>query len=89
MRVGKTGSKTWALRARDLAGKAHWLTLGYHPAMGLADARIAEVVRQMAGAAGALTFGAIAHSLRPDVEITAHPKAQVIKVAASAPVPSP
>jgi thiosulfate dehydrogenase len=42
----------------------------------------------VAGAAGALTFGAIAHSLRPDVEITAHPKAQVIKVAASAPVPS-
>jgi thiosulfate dehydrogenase len=44
-----------------------------------------------AGATGALAFGAIAHSLRPDVEITAHPKAQpqpqVVKVAASAPAP--
>jgi thiosulfate dehydrogenase len=39
----------------------------------------------VAGAAGAIAFGAIAHSLKPDVEITAHPKPQVTKVAASAP----
>ena len=39
LRIGKSGSKTWALRARDLAGKPHWFTLGHHPAMGLADAR--------------------------------------------------
>jgi thiosulfate dehydrogenase len=39
----------------------------------------------VAGAAGAIAFGAIAHSLKPDVEITAHPKPQAMKVVASAP----
>jgi integrase len=39
LRVGKTGTKTWALRARDRAGKPHWFNLGHHPTMGLADAR--------------------------------------------------
>jgi hypothetical protein len=28
LRIGKTGSKTWVLRARDRAGKPHWFKLG-------------------------------------------------------------
>lgn len=41
LRIGKSGTRTWALRARDLDGKPHWFTLGHHPAMGLAAARTA------------------------------------------------
>jgi integrase len=39
LRIGSTGVKTWALRARDRAGKPHWFGLGRHPALGLAAAR--------------------------------------------------
>jgi integrase len=39
LRVGKSGAKTWALRARDRAGKPHWFGLGRHPDIGLAAAR--------------------------------------------------
>jgi len=39
LRVGKSGVRTWALRARDRAGKPHWFGLGRHPEVGLAAAR--------------------------------------------------
>jgi integrase len=39
LRIGKTGSRTWALRARDNRGRARWFVLGYHPAISLANAR--------------------------------------------------
>ncbi len=41
LRIGKTGTKTWALRARGsaYAGKPNWFSLGQHPGMGLAEAR--------------------------------------------------
>jgi integrase len=39
LRVGKSGVRTWALRARDRAGKPHWFGLGQHPEVGLAAAR--------------------------------------------------
>jgi len=39
LRVGKTGIKTWTLRARDHTGRLRSLELGQHPTMGLAQAR--------------------------------------------------
>jgi integrase len=39
LRIGKSGSKSWALRARDPAGKQHWVHLGFHPEVRLAAAR--------------------------------------------------
>jgi integrase len=39
LRIGKSGTRTWALRARDTQGKPHWFTLGQYPDMGLAPAR--------------------------------------------------
>jgi integrase len=39
LRVGKSGVKTWALRARNRGGKPHWFNLGRHPVLGLAAAR--------------------------------------------------
>jgi integrase len=39
LRVGKSGSRTWALRCRDRSGRLRNFVLGHHPAMGLSDAR--------------------------------------------------
>jgi integrase len=40
LRVNKSGSRTWCLRARDaFTGKPHWFTLGQHPQMSLSEAR--------------------------------------------------
>ncbi len=53
LRIGKSGSRTWTLRARDTAGKPHWFTLGRHPEMGLSDARKAAAALLVAVRAGA------------------------------------
>jgi integrase len=53
LRVGKSGSKTWTLRARDTAGKPHWFALGQHPEMGLSDARKEAAAMLVAVRAGA------------------------------------
>jgi len=39
LRIGKSGTRTWALRARAPAGSIQVVVLGHHPAMGLAEAR--------------------------------------------------
>ena len=39
LRITKTGTKTWALRARDQTGRFRSFVLGHHPQMGLSEAR--------------------------------------------------
>ena len=41
LRIRPTGTKVW-LRKVQAGGKTRWITIGYFPAMGLADARIAS-----------------------------------------------
>jgi integrase len=51
LRIGKSGTRTWCLRARDASGP-HWFTLGQYPRMQLAAARRAAdamLVRVRAG----------------------------------------
>jgi integrase len=39
LRITKTGTRTWVLRARDWTGRFRTFVLGHHPEMGLSEAR--------------------------------------------------
>jgi integrase len=67
LRVGKSGVKTWALRARDRAGKPHWFGLGRHPAMGLSAARRAalQMLAEVRGGANPIAERRLRHTM-PD-----------------------
>lgn len=41
LRIAPTGSRTWRLQCRDATGQPRRFTVGQHPALGLAQARIA------------------------------------------------
>jgi integrase len=41
LRIGKSGTRTWALRCRDRSGRLRNVVLGWYPTMGLSDARTA------------------------------------------------
>src|SRR5271165_6706597 len=49
LRIGKSGTRTWALRARAPAGSIQVVVLGHHPAMGLAEARRAATRKRVEG----------------------------------------
>lgn len=41
LRIGKSGTRTWALRCRDRSGQLRNFVVGWYPTMGLSDARTA------------------------------------------------